>query len=47
MLEINDLTQDFFETQFTDSWGRDYLTSRLSADIAGDPRFRPGQEPAG
>lgn len=47
MLEINDMTQAFFEARFTDSWGRDYLTGRFGVDLASDERFRPGQAPAG
>ncbi|MBM7509578.1 DNA primase catalytic core [Nocardioides salarius] len=47
MVEINELTQTFFESRFTDSWGRDYLTGRFGVDLAGDERFRPGQAPAG
>ncbi|WP_308116748.1 toprim domain-containing protein [Nocardioides sp. TRM66260-LWL] len=47
MVEINELTQAFFESRFTDSWGRDYLTGRFGIDLAGDARFRPGQAPAG
>ncbi len=47
MLEINNMTQAFFEARFTDSWGRDYLTGRFGVDLAGDERFRPGQAPAG
>ncbi|WP_278258250.1 hypothetical protein [Nocardioides convexus] len=50
MLEINDMTQAFFEARFqssSGSWGRDYLTGRFGVDLAGDERFRPGQAPAG
>ena len=49
MLQINDLTQRFFERQFTapEAWGRPYLASRFHGDIAGDEQFRPGQAPAG
>ena len=47
MLEINDLALAYFEGQFTDSWGRDYLAGRFGDDLAGDQRFRPGQAPAG
>lgn len=47
MLEVNDLALAFFEGQFTDSWGRDYLAGRFGDDLAGDQRFRPGQAPAG
>ena len=47
MLEVNELTLSFFESQFADSWGRDYLAGRFGDDLAGDQRFRPGQAPAG
>jgi DNA primase catalytic core len=47
MLEINEITQTFFECRFTDSWGRDYLTGRFGIDLAGHEHFRPGQAPAG
>ena len=47
MVEINELTQAFYESRFTDSWGRDYLAGRFGVDLAGDARFRPGQAPAG
>ncbi len=47
MLEINEITQAFFESRFTDSWGRDYLTGRFGIDLAGHEHFRPGQAPAG
>jgi DNA primase catalytic core len=47
MVEINELTQSFFEDRFTDSWACDYLTGRFGVDLAGDERFRPGQAPAG
>ncbi|MDO9497331.1 MAG: toprim domain-containing protein, partial [Nocardioides sp.] len=47
MLEINEITQTFFESRFTDSWGRDHLTGRFGIDLAGHEHFRPGQAPAG
>lgn len=47
MLEVNELALAFFEGQFIDLWGRDYLAGRFGADLAGDQRFRPGQAPAG
>ena len=37
MLHINELTQAFFSTRFTNSWGRDYLTDRFGTDLAGHP----------
>ena len=47
MIEINEITQTFFESRFVDSWGRDYLTGRFGIDLAGHEHFRPGQAPAG
>jgi len=47
MLEINNLTQTYFEDQFSSSWGRGYLTERFGVDLAGHDHFRPGQAPAG
>jgi len=47
MLEINEITQTFFESRFADSWGRDYVSGRFGIDLAGHEHFRPGQAPAG
>ena len=47
MIEINEMTQTFFEARFGDSWGRDYLAGRFGLDLAGHEDFRPGQAPAG
>jgi DNA primase catalytic core len=47
MVEINNLTQQYFETQFTNSWGRTYLADRFGIDLAGHEHFRPGHAPAG
>jgi len=47
MLEINEMAQALFESRFTNSWGRDYLTDRFGLDLAGHDHFRPGQAPAG
>lgn len=47
MLEINALAQSYFEAQYTDSWGRDYLAERFGIDLAGHEQVRPGQAPAG
>jgi DNA primase len=46
MIEINEITQAVFESRFTDSWGRDYLSGRFGVDLAGREHFRPGQPPA-
>jgi DNA primase catalytic core len=45
MLEINALTQRFFEDHFADSWGQDYLAERFGHDLSGHEHFRPGQAP--
>jgi DNA primase catalytic core len=47
MLDINDVTERFFEDRFAGSWGRDYLTERFGIDLAGHEHVRPGQAPAG
>jgi hypothetical protein len=50
MLEINNLTQAYFEDQFRSQsgcWGRGYLTERFGIDLAGHLDVRPGQAPAG
>jgi len=47
MLEVNNLTQAYFEAQFTNSWGRHYLTNRFGTDLAGHEHYRPGQAPPG
>ena len=47
LLAVNEMTLAFYQAQFPDSWGRDYLRERMGQDLTGDPRFRPGQAPAG
>ena len=47
LLAINEMALAFYQAQFPDSWGRDYLRDRMGQDLTGDPRFRPGQAPAG
>jgi conjugative relaxase-like TrwC/TraI family protein len=47
MLQINDLSLQFFQDQFPDSWGRPYLAERFGTDLLDHPHFRPGQAPAG
>jgi DNA primase catalytic core len=50
LLEINNLTQAYFEDQFRSQsgcWGRGYLTERFGIDLAGHQDVRPGQAPAG
>jgi DNA primase catalytic core len=47
MLEINQMALSYFRSQFSSSWGQTYLTDRFGQDLTGDPRFRPGQAPAG
>lgn len=49
MLQINEMTQQFFERQYTapGAWGRPYLAERFGVDLAGHEHYRPGQAPAG
>jgi DNA primase catalytic core len=47
MLEVNQLALRYFQDQYPHSWGRRYLAERLGTDLHGDPRYRPGQAPAG
>jgi DNA primase catalytic core len=47
LAHINELTTQFYEARFPDSWAHDYLVNRLHTDIAGDPGYRPGYAPAG
>jgi DNA primase catalytic core len=47
MIEINELSLAYFRRQLPSSWGRQYLADRLGEDITNDPRFQPGQAPAG
>jgi DNA primase catalytic core len=46
MVEVNQLSLDYFRRHFLSSWGQEYLTYRFGQDIA-DSRFQPGQAPAG
>ncbi|GAA5122405.1 hypothetical protein GCM10023339_40750 [Alloalcanivorax gelatiniphagus] len=47
MVEINEMTQTFFEARLDDSWGHDYLAGRFGLDLSGHKDFRPGQAPGG
>jgi DNA primase catalytic core len=47
MLQINQLTLAYFRRHLPASWGQHYLADRFGADITNDPRFQPGQAPAG
>jgi DNA primase catalytic core len=47
MVEVNQLSLDYFRRHFPYSWGQHYLADRLGEDITDDPRFQPGQAPAG
>jgi DNA primase catalytic core len=47
MIEINQLTLSYFRSRFPSSWGQAYLADRFGQDLIKDPRFRPGQAPAG
>jgi DNA primase catalytic core len=47
MIEINQLSLTYFRRRFPSSWGQHYLADRFGEDITNDPRFQPGQAPAG
>jgi DNA primase catalytic core len=47
LVAVNQLALEFFQSQFPGSWGQDYLRERMGVDLAGDPRFGPGQATAG
>jgi DNA primase len=41
------MTLAYFRSHFPASWGQAYLVGRFGQDLTDDPRFRPGQAPAG
>jgi DNA primase catalytic core len=47
MIEVNQLSLAYFRRRFPSSWGHHYLADRLGENITNDPRFQPGQAPAG
>jgi DNA primase catalytic core len=47
MVEVNQLSLAYFRHRFPSSWARKYLADRFGADMIDDPRFQPGQAPAG
>ena len=47
MVEINHIALAYFRSHFPSSWGQAYLADRFGQDLIDDPRFRPGQAPAG
>ena len=47
LVQINQLTQDFYTARFPGSWSQTYLVDRFGADLAGHPLVRPGHAPAG
>ncbi len=47
LVELNPEAADYFAARYPDSWAAGYLTERLGADPADDPRFTPGYAPAG
>jgi DNA primase catalytic core len=47
MLQINQLSLTYFRRNLPSSWGQHYLADRFGEDITNDPRFQPGQAPAG
>jgi hypothetical protein len=47
MIQINQMTLAYLRSHFPSSWGQAYLTDRFGQDLIDEPRFRPGQAPAG
>ena len=47
ILAINEMAAQFYQQHLPGSWAHEHLTDRLSHDLTGDPRFRPGYAPAG
>jgi DNA primase catalytic core len=47
IIEINQMALSYFRSQFPSSWGQAYLADRFGQDLLDEPRFRPGQAPAG
>jgi len=47
LLELNEMSAEFFTAGYPDSWGPQYVKGRLGTDLADNPTFRPGYAPAG
>jgi DNA primase catalytic core len=47
MVEVNQLTLAYFQSQYDRGWARAYLADRLGQDVAGHPHIAPGYAPAG
>nr|WP_300144448.1 MobF family relaxase [Propionicimonas sp.] len=47
LIQINQLTQDFYAHRFPGSWAQQYLIDRFGADLGGHPLVQPGHAPAG
>ena len=47
LLQVNQLTQDFYAARFPGSWAQDYLTERFGVDLTDHPLVQPGHAPAG
>ncbi|MCV2491675.1 relaxase domain-containing protein [Geodermatophilus sp. YIM 151500] len=47
LIELNTQAAAFFTDHYFDAWAPDYLRDRLGTDLTADPRFTPGQAPAG
>jgi DNA primase catalytic core len=44
LIRVNDLTADYYQQRYTDSWARGYVTERFGQDLAGTD-VRPGYAP--
>ena len=47
MVEVNQLTLAYFQSQYDRGWARAYLADRLGQDVAAHPHIAPGYAPAG
>ena len=47
ILQINQLTLEYYRQRYDGSWAQQYLTERLGQDPARTPELRPGYAPAG
>ncbi len=44
LIRVNDLTADYYQQRYTDSWARGYVTERFGHDLTGS-EVRPGYAP--
>ncbi len=47
LIQVNQLSQNFYATQLPGSWAQQYLTERFGTDLTGHPLVQPGLAPDG